>query len=360
MCLVTGPLSGELRSPGWDPEPLLCRCPSAHDLRWREPRRSYPTEGSPRQSDQSNSESAPSKKPARTGGAVDSEVRRGCAPHPTPAPRGFSVPARCLPLAHAASVVPAPRQWPVGCHGGPQWALSCFVACKPCGAGAKGQVGAVDLLRNCYFPQSGFVFGFSVSELQFQNVWGISIFFKPLKEFHHASRLRTSVLEELARCLVPVAGEPRNQPASLRKPLASPGAGGAERTGGTPGAGTTVRGALPPILNLSPSPRALVGCRWEGSLGMAQGQNGERIWKVLVSQSCPTLCDPIDRSPPGSSVHGILQARILEWAAMRPQANDPSSHVADKNWSRDGNTLCCQSPWTSLQTIFFSESLDQT
>ena len=33
-------------------------------------------------------------------------------------------------------------------------------------------------------------------------------------------------------------------------------------------------------------------------------------------QSCPTLCDPIDGSPPGSSVHGILQARVLEWGAI--------------------------------------------
>ena len=33
-------------------------------------------------------------------------------------------------------------------------------------------------------------------------------------------------------------------------------------------------------------------------------------------QSCPTACDPMDCSPPGSSVHGILQARILEWVAM--------------------------------------------
>ena len=38
--------------------------------------------------------------------------------------------------------------------------------------------------------------------------------------------------------------------------------------------------------------------------------------KVLVSQLCPTLCDPMDRSPPGSSVHGILQARILKWVAI--------------------------------------------
>ena len=33
-------------------------------------------------------------------------------------------------------------------------------------------------------------------------------------------------------------------------------------------------------------------------------------------QSCPTLCDPMDCSPPGSSVHGILQARIAEWVAI--------------------------------------------
>jgi len=34
------------------------------------------------------------------------------------------------------------------------------------------------------------------------------------------------------------------------------------------------------------------------------------------TQLCPTLCDPMDSSPPGSSVHGILQARILEWVAI--------------------------------------------
>ena len=37
--------------------------------------------------------------------------------------------------------------------------------------------------------------------------------------------------------------------------------------------------------------------------------------KVLVPQSCPTLCNTMDCSPPVSSVHGILQARILEWVA---------------------------------------------
>ena len=38
--------------------------------------------------------------------------------------------------------------------------------------------------------------------------------------------------------------------------------------------------------------------------------------RVKIAQSCPTLCDPLDCSPPGSSVHGILQARILEWVAI--------------------------------------------
>ena len=42
---------------------------------------------------------------------------------------------------------------------------------------------------------------------------------------------------------------------------------------------------------------------------------GGKKWK-LVAQSCLTLFDPMDSSPPGSSVHGILQARILEWVAI--------------------------------------------
>ena len=37
---------------------------------------------------------------------------------------------------------------------------------------------------------------------------------------------------------------------------------------------------------------------------------------ALVAQSCPTVCDPMDWGSPGSSVNGILQARILEWVAI--------------------------------------------
>ena len=43
--------------------------------------------------------------------------------------------------------------------------------------------------------------------------------------------------------------------------------------------------------------------------------------KVLVAQSCPTLCNPMDCSPSGSSIHGILQARLLEWVAIPFSSN---------------------------------------
>ena len=43
--------------------------------------------------------------------------------------------------------------------------------------------------------------------------------------------------------------------------------------------------------------------------------------RAKLLQLCPTLCDPMDYSPPGPSLHGILQERILEWVAM------PSSRV---------------------------------
>ena len=51
-------------------------------------------------------------------------------------------------------------------------------------------------------------------------------------------------------------------------------------------------------------------------------------YACLVAQLCPTLCDPMDSSPPGSSVPGILQARILEWVAM------PSSRESSQPWDQ--------------------------
>ena len=49
------------------------------------------------------------------------------------------------------------------------------------------------------------------------------------------------------------------------------------------------------------------------SLTPSHNMNLGKKVKVSVTQSCLTLCDPMDCRPPGSSVHGILQARILEW-----------------------------------------------
>ena len=51
----------------------------------------------------------------------------------------------------------------------------------------------------------------------------------------------------------------------------------------------------------------------------------------LVTQSCPALCNPMDCSPPGSPVHGILQARILEWVAI--SFSTGSSQPRDHTWS---------------------------
>ena len=55
--------------------------------------------------------------------------------------------------------------------------------------------------------------------------------------------------------------------------------------------------------------------------------------KVLITQSYPTLCSPMDSTPPGASVHGILQGRILEWVAI------PFSRVSSQ--SRDQTQVSC-------------------
>ena len=46
-----------------------------------------------------------------------------------------------------------------------------------------------------------------------------------------------------------------------------------------------------------------------------------------VAQSCPTPSDPMDCSLPGSSVHGTLQARALEWGAIALSADQPRQHI---------------------------------
>ena len=59
----------------------------------------------------------------------------------------------------------------------------------------------------------------------------------------------------------------------------------------------------------SPGKNTGVGCHF-----LLQCMKGKS--ESEVAQSCPTLSDPMDCSPPGSSVHGIFQARVLEWGAI--------------------------------------------
>ena len=74
----------------------------------------------------------------------------------------------------------------------------------------------------------------------------------------------------------------------------------------------------------------------------------------LVAQSCRTLCDPMDCSPPGSSVHGISQARMLEWVAM--PCSRASSLPRDRTWI--SCVLCIGSwilyHWVTWEALFVS------
>ena len=56
-----------------------------------------------------------------------------------------------------------------------------------------------------------------------------------------------------------------------------------------------------------------------------------------IAKPCPTLCDPVDCSLPGSSVHGIFQARVLEWIAI--------SFSRGSSWPRDRTHVSCIGRW---------------
>ena len=65
-------------------------------------------------------------------------------------------------------------------------------------------------------------------------------------------------------------------------------------------------------------------------------------------QSCPTLCDPIDSSPPGSPVPGILQARTLDWVAMHFLLQ--CMKVKSESKSLSGVQLLA-TPWTAAYQV---------
>ena len=58
-----------------------------------------------------------------------------------------------------------------------------------------------------------------------------------------------------------------------------------------------------------------------------------------VAQSCPTLCDPIDGSPPGSPVPGILQARTLEWVAISFSGDLPDPGIEPRSPELSADSL---------------------
>ena len=79
-------------------------------------------------------------------------------------------------------------------------------------------------------------------------------------------------------------------------------------------------------------------------LFLGDGLDPSLLYNVMkeseVTQSCPTLCNPMDCSPPGSSVHGIVQARVLEWIASsfsrgssRPRDRTQVSCIAGRHFT---------------------------
>ena len=67
--------------------------------------------------------------------------------------------------------------------------------------------------------------------------------------------------------------------------------------------------------------------------------------KVLVTQSYPTLCHPMDSSLPGSSVHGIFQARMLEWLAIPFTRGFPISGIEPESPALQADSLLSKPPW---------------
>ena len=66
--------------------------------------------------------------------------------------------------------------------------------------------------------------------------------------------------------------------------------------------------------------------------------------KVFIAQSCLTLCNPMECCPPGSSVHGLLQARILEWSVIlfSRGASQPDAEPASP--ASQADSLLSESP----------------
>ena len=76
---------------------------------------------------------------------------------------------------------------------------------------------------------------------------------------------------------------------------------------------------------------------------------------VKLLQSCLTLCDPVDYSPPGSFVHGILQARTLDWAAI--SSSRGSSPPSDQTRV---SCISCIGKWTLYHCTAYTQAKDNS
>ena len=65
---------------------------------------------------------------------------------------------------------------------------------------------------------------------------------------------------------------------------------------------------------------------------------------MLVTQSCLTLCDPMDCSPPGSSVRGILQATTLEWVVIPSPGDLPDPRIEPGSPALQADSLASEPP----------------
>ena len=79
----------------------------------------------------------------------------------------------------------------------------------------------------------------------------------------------------------------------------------------------------------------------------------------LVAQLCLTLCNPVAYSPPGSSIRGILQARILEWVAMPSSRDLPSPGIKPRSLALQVDSLPSEPPGKPKNTKVGSLSLLQ-
>ena len=70
----------------------------------------------------------------------------------------------------------------------------------------------------------------------------------------------------------------------------------------------------------------------------------ETTTSCLLAQSCPTLSNPMDRSPPGASVHGTFQARILEWVAIPSPGDLPDPGIKPRSPALQADALPSESP----------------